>query len=128
MKSTKQLGIWMDHSIAHLINFTNGTVATKTLKSPSAFPEQVQNLRLDESLMNNKEQNQLSDYFKILSDVIQDYEEVLLFGPTNAKNELFNLLKDNRHFEKIKIEVKSADKMTENQQQAFVKEFFSIPG
>ncbi len=26
------------------------------------------------------------------------------------------------------IEVKSADKMTENQRQAFVKEFFSISG
>jgi len=128
MKTTKQLGIWMDHSIAHLVSFTNGTVVTKTLKSPSAFPEQRQNLRMDETLMNNKEQSQLSDYFKILSDVIQDYEEVLLFGPTNAKNELFNLLKDDRHFEKIKIDVKSADKMTENQQQAFVKEFFSIPG
>jgi len=44
---------------------------------------------------------------------LKDYEEVLLFGPTNAKNELFNLLKDDRHFEKIKIEVKSGDKMTD---------------
>ena len=32
--------------------------------------------------------------------------------------------KDNHHFDKIKIGVKPADKMTENQQHAFVREYF----
>jgi len=125
MKSAKQLGIWMDHSIAHLMELSNDTMLTNILESPPAFPGQIQNLRMDESLMHNKEQNQRKDFFKNLCDVIKDYDEVLLFGPTDAKTELFNILKENRQFEKIKIEVRPADNMTENQEKAFVKEYFN---
>ena len=60
-----------------------------------------------------------------MSYVINDYNEVLLFGPTDAKTELFNVLKNNRQFEKIKISVQAADNMTDNQQKAFVKDFFN---
>lgn len=125
MKSVKKLGIWMDHSIAHLMEISNDTMETNTLESTPAFPEQIQNLRMDESLMHNKEQNQHKDFFKNLCDVIKDYDEVLLFGPTDAKTELFNILKENRQFDKIRIEVKPADNMTRNQEEAFVKEYFN---
>ena len=125
MKSAKQLGIWMDHSTANIMEYSNDKVVTISLELVPAFPEQVQNLRMDESLMHNKEQNQQADFYKKLGDIITDYKEVLLFGPTNAKTELFNLLKDDRQFEKIKFEVMSTDNLTENQQQAFVKDFYS---
>ncbi len=48
-----------------------------------------------------------------------------LFGPTNAKTELVNILKSDHHFDKVKIDVKPADKMTVNQQEEFVKEYFN---
>jgi len=54
-----------------------------------------------------------------------NYDEVLLFGPTDAKSELVNTIKDNHLFEKIKIEVKPADKMTEIEQHEFLKEFMN---
>lgn len=125
MKTSKQLGIWMDHSIANIMELSNDKVVTVTLESIPAFPEPVENLRMDERLMHNKVQNELSDFYRKLSFIINDYTEVLLFGPTDAKTELFNLLKDNRRFENIKISVKSTDKMTDNQQQAFLKNFFN---
>ena len=56
---------------------------------------------------------------------VKNYDEVILFGPTDAKVELFNILKADQHFDKIKIDIKQADKMTENQQHAFVKDHFS---
>src|SRR5665811_2346615 len=112
MKSVKKLGIWMDHSMANIMELSNNKIVTTTLESNPAFPEPVQNLRMDESLMHNKEQNHQSDFYKTLSNIINDDKEVLLFGPTEAKTELFNLLKDNRRFDKIKINVKPADKMT----------------
>ncbi|MDP2338714.1 MAG: hypothetical protein Q8N05_20145 [Bacteroidota bacterium] len=127
MKSKKQLGIWMDHSVAHLLDLNN-SLEKNTIVSQSNFEVKTEDLKLDESLMQNREQNQLTDYFKQLSEVIKDYDEVLLFGPTNAKAELVNTLKDDRHFDKVKIEVKSADKMTENQRHAFVKEHFDASG
>ena len=115
----------MDHSTANIMELLNNTITSKSLESTPAFPEQVENLKLNESRMHNKEQNQSADFYKKLSYIIFDYSEVLLFGPTDAKTELFNLLKDNRQFEKVKITVHSADNMTDNQQQAYVKEFFT---
>ncbi len=127
MKSKKQLGIWMDHSTAHLIGLNIDSTKNKTIYAQVGEQDEALNTR-DETLIQNKEQNELSGFFSRLSNEIIHYDEVLLFGPTNAKTEFVNTLKDDHHFDKIKIEVKPADKMTENQQQAFVNEHFNIKG
>lgn len=124
MKTTKQLGIWMDHSIAHIMELKNDKIVTNTVIAQVGEQDEALNA-LDETLIQNKEQNELSAFFNRLSGVIINYDEVLLFGPTNAKTELFNLLKADRHFENVKIEVKSADKMTQNQELAFIKDYFN---
>ena len=128
MSSVKHLGIWMDHTTANILELSDDKIVTVVLESVPPFPEQVENLRMDESLMHNKQQNEHSDYYKKLSYIINDFSEVLLFGPTDAKTELFNLLKENSRFEKVKITVQSADNMTDNQQKAFVKDFFNVRG
>ena len=51
---------------------------------------------------------------------------MLLFGPTNAKTELKNYLNQDLHFKDIQIDVESADKMTENEKDAFVKNHFKL--
>jgi predicted Zn-ribbon and HTH transcriptional regulator len=127
MKTTKRLGIWMDHSTANLIEFTDDKTETTEIEAQVGEQDEPLNPR-DETMIQNKEQNELSDYYKRISEVIKDYDEVLLFGPTHAKDELNNILKDDRHFDAVKIEIKPADNMTENQQQAFVKEHFNIAG
>ena len=127
MKKTKKLGIWMDHSIAHIIELKNNSISSKTIASDSSQGEK-ENIGKDESLRQNTEQDQLSEFFKKLSTVIIDYQEVLLFGPTNAKTELHNLLKEDSHFKSIKIEVETTDNLTENQIQAYVKEHFEKVG
>ena len=125
MTKTKNLGIWMDHSSAHLMEFTNDEVATNIIESQFTHQEKEHSLGKSEHVMHNKEQHQQSEYYKKLGGEIIKYDEVLLFGPTDAKVELFNILKADHNFAKIKIEVKQADKMTENQQHAFVKKHFS---
>lgn len=125
MTNAKNLGIWMDHSTAHLMEFTTPTIETKTIESKFTHDEKANSLEKSENLMHNKEQHQQSEYYKRLGEVIKKYEEVILFGPTSAKAELHNILKADHNFAKIKIEVKQTDKMTENQQHAFVKEYFS---
>lgn len=52
-------------------------------------------------------------------------KKLVLFGSTDAKVELFNHLVKDHRFERVKIKVEHADKMTENQQHAFVKKYFS---
>ena len=125
MTTAKNLGIWMDHSSANLMELTIDPIETKTIESKFTHQAKEQSLSKSENLMHNKEQHQQSEYYKKLGEVIKNYEEVILFGPTDAKVELFNTLKADHHFEKIKIEIKQTDKMTENQQHAFVREYFS---
>jgi len=126
MKTTKQLGIWMDHSVAYLMEVTDGAITTKTLEAQSFRNESEDKLSSHESLLHHKEQNQLADYFKQLIEIIKQFDEVVLFGPTDAKKELFHQIRLNPLFDHIKIELNTEDKMTENQQLAFVKDYFHI--
>lgn len=121
----KNLGIWMDHSNAHLMEFTTDPIETKIVSSKFTHEEKENRLGKSENVMHNKEQHQQTEYFKTLAEVIKNYEKVILFGPTDAKVELFNVLKTDHRFAKTKIEVKQSDKMTENQKHAFVREYFS---
>ena len=116
----------MDHSKAYLLTLVNDTITTNTLESESTLPAKEQNMGVHEKQMHDKEKSKLLAYFKKLRDVIIEYDDVVLFGPTDAKTELLNLLKENHLFDKIKICVKPADKLSESQQQAFVKEYFRV--
>ena len=125
MKTEKKLGIWMDHSNAHLMEFTTDPIETKTITSNFSHEDKKHTLNRSENIMHNKEQYQQAEYYKKLGAEIKNYEEVILFGPTDAKIELLNTLRADHNFAKIKIETQQADKMTKNQQHAFVKEHFS---
>ena len=128
MTTVKKLGIWMDHASAHLMEFTADPIATATLDSRFTHQEKSESLIKSESLSHNKEQHQQAAYYKHLGSIIKIYDEVMLFGPTDAKKELFNSLTTDHHFSKIKIEVKQTDKMTEHQQHAYVKDHFPKHG
>jgi nitrogenase subunit NifH len=124
MANERKLGIWMDHANAHLMEYAD-PIVTRVVTSNSTHEEKEKTLQKGESIMHNKEQQQESEYYKILGETIKNYDEVLLFGPTNAKVELLNTLEADVHFSKIKIEIKPSDKMTENQEHAFVRDYFS---
>jgi hypothetical protein len=119
----KRLGIWMDHSSAQLIEFPTGPIE-EIITSKFTHEEKEFTLSKSEHLMHNKEQHEQSSFYKKLGETIRNYEEVLLFGPTEAKDELYNLLRKDHLFENIKIDVASADKMTENQLHAYVNAYF----
>jgi len=124
MTTAKKLGIWMDHSNAHLMEFTD-PIKTTILSSDFTHQDKENTLGRSENQMHNKEQHLNLEYYKKLGEIIRKYEEVVLFGPTSAKVELYNMLQADHLFSKVKIEVQQADKMTENQQHAFVKNYFS---
>ncbi|MFH2143260.1 MAG: hypothetical protein ABIJ97_12610 [Bacteroidota bacterium] len=124
MKNAKQLGIWMDHSNAFLMELSDGAIIENIIASGFSYNDKESSLKRNEHLMHVKEQHDQSDYYKKISGAIKDYDEVLLFGPTDAKNELLNLLNSNHLNESIKIEIKDSDTMTANQMHEFVKEYF----
>jgi len=123
METQTKIGIWMDNVNAHLIDLdSNGKNYTIT----SNFDNDVQNeaIRKSENGMHNKRQQLHESYYKEIAAVILNYDAVLLFGPTNAKAELHNYLVDDLHYKDKKIDVLPADKMTDNQKEAFVKSHF----
>jgi len=125
MKTDKKLGIWMDHASAHMLVFDGIGEHPNVLESAFTTESKANSLGKSEHIMHNKEQHQQAEYYKKLGEVIRDYDEVLLFGPTSAKSELLNILKEDHRFTNIKVEIKPADKMSYLEQRTFVYDYFS---
>lgn len=124
MKKIKLLGIWMDHSNAFLMELYNHNISSKKIIIKPVHKEE-DNVDTHEIQIHSKEESQhRAAFFKEISDIIRDYQDVLLFGPTDAKNELYNLLKADHRFENIKFELRNSDKMNESEMQQFVVEYF----
>ena len=144
MESTafKKIGLWMDQSHALLLgydkeeailleDFPSGIVSRariagegsdSTLLGPSPGPSSN-----NEKKKNNIHSNQLNAYFHQLENKLIDKEELFLMGPGVTKTHFFHLLQANKQFGKLKIEVVDADKMSEKQLLAKVKQQFSSP-
>ena len=115
----------MDHSTANMMEFTTDPIETTSLDSKFNHSEKEESLSKSENVMHNKEQHEQASYYKQITEILKDFDEVLLFGPTNAKVELANIIGADHRYSKIKIHIHSTDKLTENQQHAFVKKYFS---
>lgn len=125
MTTKKCLGIWMDHANANIIEFADGPLETNIIQSQFTHEVKEDILGRSEYGMHKKEQHQQSNFYKKIGEVIRKYTDVILFGPTKAKTELFNMLKADHNFEKIAIKVIQTDNMTHQQQHAFVWDQFS---
>lgn len=125
METQKKLGIWMDHSDATLIDI-NMEKINVNITSNFTSDKKEEALNKSENLMHNKEQSMHEQYYKKIGDEILKYDHVLLFGPTHAKDELYNFISGDSHFKNLTIDVKSADKMTDNEKGLFVKDYFKL--
>ncbi len=125
MQNSKKLAVYLDHYRAILFDFSISAIEFKTIKSDFVFQDLKEIKQKGESHLHNKEQHLQQKYYENIGDAILDFNEVLLFGPTDAKTELFNYLSEIKKFGTIRIKVKASDKLTENQQLAFVNNYFS---
>ena len=123
MNNIRKLGIWMDHSNAYLMELANDIIVQRVV-SELANHETEFNFYKGEKLIHKKEQHLQLSYYKKIGDIIKKYQDVVLFGPTDAKNELLNKIKTDHLFVGIKFEVKNSDKMTEDQMKTFVRDYF----
>ncbi|WP_343631122.1 hypothetical protein [Fluviicola sp.] len=124
MDSTKNAGIWMDYSTAHVIDATD--FKTEIIASKFSPDIRKEVVKKGEKHLHNKEQQLQEAYFKQISDKIMGYDKVLLFGPENAKTELQHYLSNESRFNHITVAVESTDKMTENEKKAFVRMHFNF--
>ncbi|MCX8081671.1 MAG: hypothetical protein N3F09_10595 [Bacteroidia bacterium] len=136
----KRIGVYLDHHKAYFIPFENGTTEIKEImESEYTRLERIEGETSDttfwnsrgnassnnENRKNNKAESQLKEYYNDISKKICEYDEILLFGPTTAKNELKNILCENKSFNGKTIHIQSADQITENQKKEFVWKFFN---
>ena len=123
MGNIKNLGIWMDHSSAKFIDLS-AINRNSTINAIFNFDSKEKSFQNDKNLMYDTAlQMHMLDY-KDLATIILNYEHVLLFGPTNAKLELHNYLNQDSHFKDIKIDIETADFMTDREKKVFVKQYF----
>lgn len=127
MESSKKVGVWMDYAIAHIMEFSEKPMEVKTIESRFSSNEKASGLSKGEKHMHTRERQFKIDYFKQIANVLLAYDKVLLFGPTNAKSELYNMLSEDNRFAKIKIHFKDSSKMTLNQRNKFIHDHFASP-
>lgn len=125
MKTPGKIGIWMDHASAHTIDPAGASDKEIRIVSRFTQEEKSETIHKGEEVLHNKERGQQKSYYEAIANVILGYDHVLLFGPTNAKNELMNLIKDDHRFDHIRIKLETTDRMSEEEQQQMVNKYFA---
>jgi stalled ribosome rescue protein Dom34 len=125
-KEVKRVGVYLDHQAARLMEPVDHAFVTSTVESEFTPEEQEYARAKSESIENHKEQYQQRDYYERIADLLASYDDILLFGPSKAKNELHNLLREDKRFKEATIDVQSTDKMPMNQQEIFVRDHFVV--
>lgn len=125
MKVAKRIGICMDHSAARVMENAGDDFKVQIVEPDLEGLDNHEKLQHSESLLHHKENQSIKSYYKALIEIIRNYDEILLFGPTNAKTELFNLIREDHKYDALKIEIKPTDKMNYEEQHTFMKDHFS---
>lgn len=121
MDEVKKLGRWMCNTSIHLVEYTNQLAADLHQQQS----EESLILESDIATLQNEAFHAQTESFKKLGVAIEKYDEVVLFGPIDAKAEFMKFLKADKRFNNLKIEVKQTSIMSEGQQQKFVEKHFS---
>ena len=129
-------GIWIDHRQAVIVSITDSgetirrmdseierkvrlSGGSRTAKTPYG-PQQVSVDGKQQERINR----QLRQYYQRIIQRIQDATKILIFGPGEAKTELKKEIENFKELALTKITVEAADKMTERQIAAKVRQFF----
>ena len=130
-------GLWIDHRKAVVVSITDEgetlekiesdierkvrlSGGSRTAKTPYG-PQQVS----VDGKQEERIKRQLREYYQVIIRRIKDANKILIFGPGEAKTELKKEIEKSRELVLKKITVEAADKMTERQIAAKVRQFFS---
>jgi hypothetical protein len=125
MKISKRIGVYLNYQHANIIAFSTELIESKTIASNFSHADKKETLKKSEKAMNQMEHHDHLAYFKKIGEMIKDYDEAILFGPTKAKNELHNLLLADNHFSKIDVQIANTDDLTPKEQHDFVVNYFA---
>jgi recombinational DNA repair ATPase RecF len=120
MIKIKQLAIFMDDTHVLLMELYNHMIVSRNIVFKSKENEEfIEYNNLLPVFGSDVQQHQLA-YYKEISNIIRNYQQVLIFGPVNVENEFYKLLEADHHFKKIKLEIVNTKVLNEVQIHEFV--------
>ena len=125
MKTLKKVGIWVDNTIARVMEFSDENFKVITINSGSQSIDNLSSSKFSDSEFYNREKKEMKPFFKKLINIIKDFDEIVLFGSTNAKTELYNLIREEHKFDHLNIDTRQTDKLSFEDQNRFTKTYFS---
>lgn len=127
-------GIWIDHSQAIIVKADPaGEMTLHTIASDVEPKYNIGSMEGEHSTIYNQQKganrhnNQVYAFVEQVVEALRDADEIIVFGPANAKFELKKAIEEYKPLTKKLISVETTDKMTENQLKAHVKEAFRLP-
>lgn len=120
----KKVGIWIDHEEAVIVFVTRGDHEKKEVESNlQRHPRHSgDSTRADDRLQNNSTEH-LNRYYDEVIALIHEAELTFIFGPGEAKGQLEKRL-EHAHYKGRVVGVEAADKMTEPQIIAKVRDHY----
>ena len=130
-------GLWIDRRNAVIVSITDEGETIERVKSnverkvrlsggsrTAKTPYGPQQVAVD-GKQEDRIKRQLREYYQEIIRRIQDANQILILGPGEAKIEIKKEIQKSRELALRKISVEPADKMTEKQIAAKVRQFFA---
>jgi len=131
----QSVGLWIDHRKAIVVTIENDKELMRVIESNveprvrlaggsrTASPYGPQEVA-SESKRDERYRHHLDAYYSEVIQAIRDADSILIFGPGEAKGELKKALEESKELGRHIVGVESADKMTQRQIAAKVRDYF----
>jgi hypothetical protein len=128
-------GLWIDHRKAVIVRLTDQGEETRQIDSGVDHPElsansprstnpYTRNDFVAEDKLQRKFASELSKFYDEVIACIRDADAVLILGPSEAKVELHKRLEGKKLGDRV-ADVQAADKLTDHQIAASVRQYFA---
>lgn len=123
-----KVGIWIDHKRAVIVSVSAGRLTTKTLESEVGAHPRYSGQPDDggEKKYEERHGERLAEYYDEVIGQLGQPKALLIFGPGEAKLELKERLSRSKTLSECTVEIETADKLTDPQIVARMKEHFRI--
>ncbi|WP_294321164.1 hypothetical protein [uncultured Chryseobacterium sp.] len=124
MSEKKLAGIWMDKEKAIVVKNHDAQNAFKFFLC-SPVKAEIQHGNSSENAGNNAEQTNRVKYFKEIEHLLINSQEVVIIGPGTIQEEFKHYLQETPQFKNLKIQLDTAQQMSDEQVLEKVKEHFN---
>jgi RNA-binding protein YhbY len=136
MSNRTLAGVWIDLKKAVVVVLNGETSNIETYESDIDTRERIEGdndhsgrfggQHIDDEKHKENRLNELKKaYLRHVTDQLHDHHQIVVFGPAGMKQELKKEIRRHHVMDEIKVDVKSADHLTDNQIIAWVKDYYS---